>query len=73
MKNAYIKFLTDEDRREGFRTMSSKAQIFSLSDEVYCIPIAMLKLLDEHEVKYTHASSDDVTRTGMRTWRFAHH
>jgi hypothetical protein len=72
MKNAYIKFLTDDDRREGFQTLSSIAQIISLSDEIFCIPIAMLRLLDEREVKYTHASSDEVTRTDLHTWRFAH-
>jgi len=72
MKNAYIKFLTDDDRREGFQTLSSLAQIISLSDEIFCIPISTLRLLDDHEIKYTHASSDEVTRTNLRTWRFAH-
>ncbi len=72
MKNAYIKFLTDDDRREGFRTLSDLSQVISLSDEIYCIPLATLRLLDEQNVKYTHASSDEVTRDGLRTWRFAH-
>jgi len=72
MKNAYIKFLTDEDRRSGFRALSSANQIISLSDEVFCIPMGWLRLLDEASVGYTQASNDEVTRTGLRTWRFPH-
>ncbi len=73
MKNAYIKFLSDEDRQSGFETLSTNAAIISLSDEIFCIPLATLPLLDEHDVKYMHASNDEVTQMDRRTWRFAHH
>jgi hypothetical protein len=72
MKNAYIKFLTDADRSEAFQRLSTIAQIMSLSDEIFCIPVTMLRLLDDQQIKYMHASSDEVTRTDLRTWRFAH-
>lgn len=72
MKNAYIKFLTDEDRQTGMKALSSADQIISLSDEIFCIPMRWLRVLDEASVGYTHASNDDVRRTSVRTWRFAH-
>jgi hypothetical protein len=72
MKNAYIKFLTDEDRQSGIKALSSIDQFITLNDEVFCVPVARLRLLDEANVGYTHASNDDVSRTSMRTWRFAH-
>ena len=72
MKNAYIKFLTDDDRREGFEKLSTQAQIISLSDEIFCIPLTTLRLLDDDGIRYTHASGEEVTRTRLRTWRFAH-
>ncbi len=72
MKNAYIKFLTTQDREEGFQQLSTTSQIIGLSDEIFCIPLATLRLLDDHNIKYTHASGDEVTHTKRRTWRFAH-
>lgn len=72
MKNAYIKFLSEEDRRSGIQALSVIDQVMSLNDEVFCVPVARLRLLDDANVGYTHASNDDVARTGTRTWRFAH-
>jgi hypothetical protein len=72
MKNAYIKFLSDEDRQIGIQALAAADQLFSFSDEIFCVPMRWLKVLDEAKVGYTHASNDDFARVSLRTWRFAH-
>jgi hypothetical protein len=72
MKNAYIKFLTDADRQKGLNELSEISQIIGLSDDIFCIPLKVLSTLDDLEINYTHASSEEVTGTNLRTWRFAH-
>lgn len=72
MKNAYIKFLTDEDRRSAVAVLANEDQIITLSDEIFCVSLQALALLDNSNIGYMQATSDDVTRVGLRTWRFAH-
>jgi hypothetical protein len=72
MKNAYIIFLTEEDRASAVSVLANEDQIITLSDEIFCVSLQALALLDGSNIRYMHATSEDVTRVGLRTWRFAH-
>ncbi|HEX5322279.1 MAG TPA: hypothetical protein VFW40_00735 [Capsulimonadaceae bacterium] len=70
MKNTYIKFLTEEDRAQGFRELSARAQIIGLVEEIFCVPVTCLSVLDEQNICYALASNEEVTQAEGRTWRF---
>lgn len=70
MKNTYIKFLTEEDRLQGFQELSARSQIIGLVEEIFCVPVSSLSVLDEHNICYALASNEEVTQVERRTWRF---
>jgi len=70
MKVTYLKFLSEQDRVRAFETLSSFSEVIGLEDDVYCISLRGLRLLDEHDVCYMVASEDEVRSTCGRGWRF---
>lgn len=60
MQTIYIKFLTDDDRVNGFYEMATHARITSFPGAVYQIPIEALRLLDQQHVGYRRATDEEV-------------
>jgi hypothetical protein len=60
MQTMYIKFLTEQDRVQGFYELVTRARVGSLPDQVYQVPIEALKLLDDKHIAYRRASDAEV-------------
>jgi len=71
MKNAYIRFLTPEDRDSGFKHLSQNATVIGLDEGIFCVPVTSLTLLNEQNICYTLVPFEDIERARHRTWHFA--
>jgi hypothetical protein len=71
MKNAYIRFLTPEDRATGFQELSQRASVIGLDEGIFCVPLDSLGALNDQEICYTLVPYEDVERARRRTWHFA--
>jgi hypothetical protein len=71
MKNAYIRFLTPEDRADGFKKLSQNATVIGLDEGIFCVPLASLGILNDNNICYTLVPFEDVERARHRTWHFA--
>jgi hypothetical protein len=71
MKNAYIRFLTPEDRATGFQYLSQQATVIGLEEGIFCIPISSLHILNDNNICYTLVPFEDIERARHRTWHFA--
>ncbi len=71
MKNAYIKFLTPEDRANGFEQLSQRATVIGLDEGIFCVPLSSLTILNDLNICYTLVPFGDVDRARRRTWHFA--
>ncbi|HMC90029.1 MAG TPA: hypothetical protein VKI17_10805 [Gemmataceae bacterium] len=60
MQSVFIKFLSQEDRTRGFYELATRARIGSFPGEVYQIPIAALKLLNDQNISYRRATDAEV-------------
>ncbi len=70
MKNAYIKFRTEQDCRQGCAALVTEWPVSCLSNDVYCIPWGGLALLDGRDVQYSFASEADLAHA-QPVWNFA--
>ena len=60
MQTIYIKFLSDEDRVQGFYELATRARIGSLPGQVYQVPIEALPLLEKQQINFRRATDDEV-------------
>ncbi|HXG13463.1 MAG TPA: hypothetical protein VNK04_27135 [Gemmataceae bacterium] len=60
MHTIYIKFLTQEERVRGFYELATRSQISSLPGEVYQVPLAALKVLEDQHIGYRRATDAEV-------------
>jgi hypothetical protein len=60
MQTAYIKFLTDEDRVQGFYELATRSRVGSLPGQVYQVPIESLAMLDDRQISYRQATEEEV-------------
>jgi hypothetical protein len=70
VRNAYIKFHTNEDRAIGFSELATQSFISRLSNDIFCIPWRSLALLDARNVHYSFATEDDLTNA-KPIWNFS--
>jgi hypothetical protein len=70
MKNAYLQFLTSEDKATGFELLSHRATVIELDKEIFCVPLASLDLLNEQGICYNLVSYEVVEKARHRTWHF---
>jgi hypothetical protein len=73
MKNAYIRFLTPEDRALGFHQLAENATVIGLDEGIFCVPLTSLSILNANDICYTLVPYEDVERARRRTWHFALH
>jgi hypothetical protein len=78
MKNAYIRFITPEDRSAGFKELSQRATVIGLDEGIFCVPVESLSALNELHIGYTLVPYVEVEKARHRTWqyaftKFAHH
>jgi hypothetical protein len=71
MKNAYIRFLTPEDRATGFHELSQRASVIGLDEGIFCVPLESINVLNELNICYTVVPYEDVERARHRTWHYA--
>ena len=60
MQTVFIKFLTPEDRVQGFYELATRARIGSLPREIYQVPIDALRILEDQRIGYRRATDDEV-------------
>lgn len=60
MRNAYIKFRTDQDCEQLWETLVADSTISRLSNGVFCVPWGSLAFLDARDVEYSFASEADL-------------
>jgi hypothetical protein len=60
MRTIYIRFLTEEDRVQGFYELARNARISSLPGEIYQIPREALALLESKHIAYRRATDEEV-------------
>jgi hypothetical protein len=60
MQTVYIRFLTEEDRVQGFYELARNARISSLPGGVYQIPREGLALLESKHIAYRRATDEEV-------------
>lgn len=70
MKNAYIKFHTEEDCAAGCEKLIARAPVSRLTGGVFCVPWGSLPILDEDGVCYSLASEADLAHA-QPVWNFA--
>ena len=61
MKTVYIKFNTKTDKVRGFYQLATKAQVSSLPDGIYAVPVSSLRILDAQHISYRRATDEEVT------------
>lgn len=70
MRNAYIKFLSEQDYALGCEKLVAHSPVSRLTNGVFCIPWGSLALLDAHEIDYAFASEVDLLHAHP-LWNFA--
>jgi len=60
MKTVYIKFNTSADKVRGFYQLATKAQVSSLPDGIYVVPVFSLRILDAQHISYRRATDEEV-------------
>ncbi|MEO7719190.1 MAG: hypothetical protein ABIY70_23575 [Capsulimonas sp.] len=70
VRNAYIKFLSNEDSVLGFYELVTHSQVTRLSNDIYCVPWSSLAILDSRQVEYSFATEEDLTNAHP-IWGFA--
>ncbi len=70
LRNAYIKFLNEDDCDQGCRALVAHSPVSRLSGGVFCIPWGSLRLLDTHEIPYAFATEADLLHAHP-VWNFA--
>ncbi len=71
MKHAYIKFFSQEEKARGVQELSARTGVVSLDEEIFCIPVDSLAVLNDNKIGYQVASQEEVARATQRVWRFA--
>jgi hypothetical protein len=71
MKNAYIRFLTPEDRAAGFKQLTQDATVIGLDEGIFCVPLTSLRILNDNDISYMLVPYEEIERARHRTWHFA--
>lgn len=70
LRNAYIKFLSEQDCILGCETLVAHSPVSRLTNGIFCIPWGSLPLLDATEISYSFASEADLLHAHP-IWNFA--
>jgi len=70
VRNAYIKFLNEQDCILGCEKLAAHSPVSRLTNGVFCIPWGSLPLLDIIGVDYLFASAADLLHAHP-VWNFA--
>ncbi|OGG53189.1 MAG: hypothetical protein A3F84_13600 [Candidatus Handelsmanbacteria bacterium RIFCSPLOWO2_12_FULL_64_10] len=62
MNTVYIKFNSRVHQIRGYYELATRAQVSSLPDSIYIVPIKALSLLDEQHISYRRATDEEVER-----------
>jgi hypothetical protein len=60
MQTVYIRFLSEEDRVQGFYELARRSRIASLPGQLYQVPLEALPLLESQQINYRRATDDEV-------------
>ncbi len=67
-KLAYIQFQSDGEADRGFRLLQQRFEI-AIEENIYCVPVEALAVLDEAEVAYVVANLSGAPAGPRRSWR----
>jgi hypothetical protein len=70
VRNAYIKFDSQEDSVLGFYELATHSAFSRLTNDIFCVPWNILQLLDARSVQYKFATEDELTHA-RPLWNFA--
>ena len=70
LRNAYIKFLSEQDSILGCEKLAAHSPVSRLTNGIFCIPWGSLSLLDAIEISYSFASEADLLHAHP-VWNFA--
>ena len=60
MQTVFIRFATQEDRVRGFYELATRSRIGSFPGEIYQVPLAALRILDDKHIAYRRATDAEV-------------
>ena len=70
LRNAYIKFESQEDSVLGLYELVKHSAFSRLTNDIFCVPWSILNLLDARSVQYKFATEDELTEVSP-IWNFA--
>jgi len=70
LRNAYIKFQSEQDGVLGCEKLVAHSPVSRLTNGVFCVPWGSLPLLDAMEIDYSFASETDLLHAHP-VWNFA--
>jgi len=62
MNTAYIKFSDRENQVKGYYELATRAEVSSIPEGLYIVPVEALQILDGHHIVYRRATDEEVER-----------
>jgi len=70
LRNAYIKFLSEQDSVLGCEKLVAQSPVSCLNNGIFCIPWGSIPLLEDMGLDYSFASETDLLHAHP-VWNFA--